>query len=267
MNIYKFELSSLKKSILIWGLSVPGFLLFYMAFFPAMAASGGAFTEIMSGMDERFLRAFGIVPELPIGEILGYFNLTIGLVLLPVAIQASNYGFSILSVEERELTADFLFSKPISRTKIIVSKFLAALTSLLIIDVLLVATSILALSFFKGDEIVELRNVIILLLSVPLFQLTFMSIGMVISVSIKKVSSVLSFSMGLGFGMFILSSLGGVISSGYLLYFTPFKHFDPSYVLINGSWNWGLMVISLTVMVGALIASYFLYLKRNIASL
>jgi len=190
-----------------------------------------------------------------------------GMVLLPLAIQASNYGFSILSVEERELTADFLLSKPISRTKIIVSKFLAALTSLLIIDILLAASTIIAINAFKGDEVVELRNVIILLLSVPLFQLTFMSIGMVISVSIKKVSSVLNFSMGLGFGMFIISSLGGVISSGYLFYLTPFKHFDTAYVLINGSWNWSLLAISVSVMVLSLVASYFLYLKRNIASL
>lgn len=267
MNIYKFELSNLKKSILIWGLSVPGFLIFYMAFFPAMASSDGAFMDIMSGMDERFLRAMGIIPELPIGQIMGYFNLTIGFVMLPLAIQASNYGFSILSVEERELTADFLFSKPISRSKILISKFLAALTSLLIIDLIVSATTFLSFALFKGSELVQYNKIIVLLLSLPLFQLTFMSIGMVISVSVKKVSSVLSFSMGLGFGMFIISSLGGAISSGFLLYLTPFKHFDSSYVLMNGSWNWGLLIISLLAMIGSLVASYFLYLKRNIASL
>ena len=173
----------------------------------------------------------------------------------------------MLSIEERELTADFLLSKPISRTKIFVSKILASLTSLLIIDLLLVASTFIALNAFKGDAIVEYRNVILVLLSLPLFQLTFMSIGMVISVSIKKVSSVLSFSMALGFGTFIISSLGGAISSSYLIYLTPFKHFDSSYVLINGSWNWSLLIISLSVMILSFVASYFLYLKRNIASL
>ena len=70
MNIYKFELSRLKKSILVWGLSVPGFLILYMAFFPAMAASGDAFNDLMMNMDPKFLAAFGIIPELPVGEIL-----------------------------------------------------------------------------------------------------------------------------------------------------------------------------------------------------
>jgi ABC-2 type transport system permease protein len=267
MNIYKFELSRLKRSILIWGLSVPGFLIFYLAFFPAIQGSENAFSSMMESMDPRFLQAFGIIPELPIGEILGYFNLTIGLILIPLAIQASNYGFHILSVEERELTADFLFTKPISRTKIILSKFLAALTSLLIVDIVLAILAIVSIQAFKGDEIVEIRNVIVLLLSVPFFQLTFMSIGMLISVSIKKVTSVLSFSMGLGFGLFIVDSFGSILSSELFSYLTPYSHFDSAYVLINGSWNWSLIWISLALMVCSLIASYFLYLKRNIASL
>ncbi|XMB72911.1 ABC transporter permease subunit [Mycoplasmatota bacterium WC30] len=267
MNVYKFELSRLKKSILVWGLSVPGFLLFYLAFFPAMASSGDAFSDLMMTMDPKFLAAFGIIPELPVSEILGYYNLTIGLILIPLAIQASNYGFHILSVEERELTADFLFTKPISRKKIITSKFLAALTSLLIVDLVLTVFTVIAISSFKGDQVVALRNVFILMLSIPLFQLTFMSIGMVISVSIKKVSSVLSFSMGLGFGMFVLSSFGSILSSESIKYLTPYSHFNSAYVLINGSWNWELLWISLTVMVLSLVASYFLYLKRNIASL
>ncbi len=267
MNVYKFELKRLKKSILVWGLSVPGFLLFYLAFFPAMTSSGDAFSDLMQSMDPKFLAAFGIIPELPIGEILGYFNLTIGLILVPLAIQASNYGFHILSVEERELTADFLFTKPISRTKIIVSKFLSALTSLIIVDLILTAFTVIALTAFKGDEVVELKNVLILLLSVPFFQLTFMSIGMVISVSVKKVSSVLSYSMALAFGTYVVSSFGSILSSDAIKYITPFSHFDSAYVLINGHWHWGLIWISFTIMIVSLIASYFLYLKRNIASL
>lgn len=267
MNIYKFEVSRLKKSILIWTLSVPGFLIFYMAFFPAISGSADAFNSMMDSMDPKFLAAFGIIPELPIGEIMGYYNLTMGLILIPLAIQASNYGFHILSVEERELTADFLFTKPISRRKIIISKFFAALTSLLIVDIALTVLSIFALIAFKGDEVVEFRNVIILLLSLPLFQLTFMSIGMVISVSIKKVASVLSFSMALGFGLYVVNSFGSILSSGLFSYITPYSHFDTAYVLINGHWNWSLIWISLTVMACSFVATYFLYLKRNIASL
>ncbi|MCK5731422.1 MAG: ABC transporter permease subunit [Tenericutes bacterium] len=265
MNIYNFELKRLIKSILIWGISISGFLVFYLAFFPSISST--SFADLFNDMDPKFLAAFGMIPELPIDEIFGYYNLTMGMILIPIAIQASNYGFHILSVEERELTADFLFTKPISRSKIIFSKFFAALTSLLIVDLFVVAATFISITSFKGTEVVEYNNVVILLLSLPFFQLTFISIGMVISVSIKKVSSVLSFSMGLAFGLYIINSFGSVLSSENLRYITPYAHFNPAYPLINGSWDWSLIWISLVVMVCSLIASYFLYLRRNIASL
>ena len=47
-----------------------------------------------------------------------------------IALQAANYGYSLVSVEERELTADFLLSKPVGRVQILTSKLLAALRDL-----------------------------------------------------------------------------------------------------------------------------------------
>ncbi|MBI9010194.1 MAG: ABC transporter permease subunit [Tenericutes bacterium] len=267
MNIYKFELSRLLRSMLIWGLAVPGFLIFYMAFFPALQGVDNAFSSVIDTMDPKFLAAFGMIPELPIGEIMGYFNLTIGLIMIPLAIQASNYGFHILSVEERELTADFLFTKPISRTKIIVSKFLAALTSLLFVDIIITILSVVSIQLFKGTDSVNIGNVMVLMLSLPFFQLTFMSIGLVISVSIKKVTSVLSFSMALGFGLFVVNSFGSILSSELFTYLTPYSHFNTAYILINGHWDWSIVWISFTIMICSFAATYFLYLKRNIASL
>jgi ABC-2 type transport system permease protein len=109
--------------------------------------------------------------------------------------------------------------------------------------------------------------VIVLLLSIPFFQLTFMGIGLVISVSIRKVSSVLSFSMALGFGLFVVNSFGSILSSELFSYISPYSHFDTAYILVNGHWNWSLVWISLTIMLCSFVATYFLYLKRNIASL
>ena len=52
-----------------------------------------------------------------------------------------NYGFGLVSIEESELTADFLLSKPVSRAQVLTSKLLAALTSLIITDLVVWVTS------------------------------------------------------------------------------------------------------------------------------
>lgn len=267
MNIYKFELSMLKKSILLWTLFVPLGLLFYMSFFPMVARDTSAFEQIMNDFPPEFMAFFGMTPELPTFSLLGYFGLTFGMIQIPVAIQASNYGFHILSVEERELTADFLLSKPVTRGQILVSKCLAVFTSMMFLNAAIWVSSLLIITIIKQDDYVNFTNINIVLSSTVFFQLVFFGIGMMISVIIKKVSSVLSFSMALGFGLYILSSLGTMLSSNFLKVLSPYSHFNPTYILIKGHYNWSLAMISFAIIVITIPLGYFFYNKRNIPSL
>ena len=267
MNIYLFELKMYKNSIIIWSLAISFWIIFYMAFYPMIATDSAAFDQIMADFPPEFLAIMGMNSELPMSSILGYFGLTFSMAQIPIAIQAANYGFHTLSVEEREMTADFLLSKPVTRSKVIISKFLAAFTSLAIINVFVWISSIISLYAFKGDQSFALRNVIVLLSTVVFFQLFFLSVGMVVSVSLRKISSVLSYSMALGFGLYILNSLKSLFSSDIFGYISPYSHFNPSYILLEGYYHPVFTIISLSIIVISLLMSYFLYLRRNIHSL
>ncbi len=267
MNIFKFEFKMLRKSIFIWGLFVPFGLVLYMSFYPWIAADTEAFESIMANFPDEFLSFFGMSAELPLFSLLGYFGLTFGMIQIPLAIQASNYGFHILSVEERELTADFLLSKPVTRGKILISKCLAAFASLTIVNLLVWVASLIILFIVKGDETVNFTNVNLVLSTTVFFQLAFFGMGVLISVLVKKVTSVLSFSMALGFGMYIVSSFGSILSSKLFNIISPYSHFSPTYILINGKYEWSLAIISFIIILVTLPLSYFLYQKRNIASL
>jgi len=265
MNIYKFELGMLKKSILIWALAIPAFFLFYVSFFPMM--SGEGMDSLFDQFPEEFMSFFGINPDLPMSNILGYVALTYGMIQIPMAIQASNYGFHMLSVEERELTADFLLTKPISRTQIMISKFLASMTSLTIVNIAVSFSTVLGTMLFRGDQTVNWSAVLVLLSSNVFFQLFFVSVGMFVSTIAKKIPSVLSLSMGFGIGLYVLSSLGTMLESTLFMVMTPYSHFSPSYILAEGSYNWSLVWISFAVIILSFGGSYFFYLRRNIASL
>lgn len=267
MNIYKFELSMLKKSILIWSLAVPLGLAFYMLFYPTIATDTGALDDLMNSFPEEFLAAFGMNAELPVSSLLGYFSLTVSMIYIPIAIQASNYGFHMLSVEEREFTADFLLTKPVKRSKIFLSKVFAALTALIITNLFMWIITISTLYLVKGNNPLEIDKVLIVLSSFGFIQLFFFSLSLLISVSIKKVSSVLSFSMGLSFGLYILSALGSVLSFNIFKLLSPYAHFDPNYILINTNHQWNLVLITIAVIIISIPVSYILYAKRNISSL
>jgi len=265
MNVYKFELGMLKKSIIIWGLAIPAFYLFYTSFFPMLEGQG--MDVIFEQFPDEFMAFFGMNADLPVSSILGYIALTYGMIQIPMAIQASNYGFHILSVEEREFTADFLLTKPIAIKQILILKFLVVMISLVIVDIAIAFATILGALLFSKNQVVNWEFLSILLSTNIFFQLFFISVGMFISTIIKKVPSVLSLSMGLGIGLYVLSSLGYMLSSRLFHIITPFSHFSPTYILTEGSYDWSLVWISFIVIIVSLTGTYFFYQRRNIASL
>jgi len=267
MNIYKFELKMLIKSIIIWGSSISFGLLLYMAFFPLIMVDNDAMLDLLSSYPEEFLAFFGMNADLSFTSIMGYFGVTISFIYIPLAIQASLYGVSILSVEEREYTADFLLTKPISRKQIFMSKFLAAFTALTIINVLVWIFSFVSLLSFNGGMTIDYAGAIILLSSIVLLQLFFLTVGLLISVLVRKVTSVIGYSMGLGFGLYILSSFGKMLSIGFIQALTPYTHFDPVTILVDRTYNWGYFLINIIVIIISFSLGYFLYQKRNIKAL
>jgi len=96
------------------------------------------------------------------------------------------------------------------------------------------------------------------------FQLFFLSVGLVISLLVKRIRSVTPYAMALGFGMYVLSVFGDLLGESTLEMLTPFKHFEPNYILQNGAWDLPLVLISLVVIVISLVGSYLLYTRRDI---
>jgi len=226
-----------------------------------------AMLQVMANFPEEFLAFFGMSSELSFTSLMGYYGLTMSFIFIPLGIQASLYGVSILSVEEREYTADFLLTKPISRKSIFMAKYGAAITALIIINIAIWITSIIALLLFNSGMDIDYSGTIVLCSSLIFVQLFFFNLALLISVSVKKVTSVIGYAMGLGFGLFILSSFAKMLSIDILKYATPYTHFDPVDILVNKNYNWSYFAVNIVVIVVSFTLAYFLYQKRNIKAL
>ena len=219
----------------------------------------------MASFPKELLIAFGMA-EMDWTTLLGFYALLFVFLQICLAIQAANYGFSLVSIEETEWTADFLLSKPVSRTRIITAKLLAALTALGFTQALIWGFSFLAAGLYNYGQTYNAGTLALLLLSMIPFQLFFLSVGMLISLLVKRIRSVTPFSMGLVFGLYILNAFGGMIGEKSLEVISPFQHFAPSFIIKHAAWDWTLVWISLVIIVIAFPASYILYLRRNIPS-
>lgn len=263
MNIYLHELKMKTGSILTWSISIAALVILFSSIFSSLALDMESFNQIMANYPPELLAAFGW-DNMDFGSVLGFFSFTMSIVHLMIAIQAANYGFSLVSIEERELTADFLLAKPIGRSRILTAKLLAALTALLVTNVFFWISSYIAVNAYADGRSYDNAILVKLLLSVAVLQLFFLAVGMVISLMVKKVPSVVSMSMASVFGLYILAAFGGSLGEDKFDYLTPFKHFEATRIVATGEYDMPKVMITVTVILISVIASYVLYQRRNI---
>ena len=266
MNIYKFEVKKLWFSTFFWSIGIVGSMLLFIAFFPTMAADPDTMTVIMQNFPEEFLNFFGLNSDLPFNSILGYYAMTMQFVGAAIAIHAAYLGLSIISIEERELTADFLLTRPISRHQIYLSKVLSSITHMLILWAVIFANTLISVTLFSAGQSIDYSALVIYSLSIFLFQLSFLSIGIIISLVFPKFDNVITFSIAVGFGFFIISSMGEMLSMEWTKYLTPFGHYNPNMLLVDG-FSVLLTVINLVITIACFYGSYVLYKRRNIHSI
>jgi len=263
MNIYKHELKMKVNSVIIWSVAIAAFIFLYMSFFGSFAADAELLNETLAGMPEEFLMAFGM-NDVDMSTVLGFFGLVFTIVQICIAIQAANYGFGLVSVEEADMIADFLLAKPVSRPKILTGKLLAALTGLTMTNVVVWVATFVAINMFREGRPYDEGALILLLASVALFQLVFLTVGVLISLLMKRVRSVTPYTMALVFGMYVLNAFGGLLGEETIELITPFKHFDPNYILGNAAYDLPLMLLSVVFILISVVGSYRLYARRNI---
>lgn len=266
MNIFKFELKMNLKSTITWSISVFLIIFAFLALYPAFGIDASYIETMMKSFPKEFLQAFGL-GNMNIAQPLGFLGFGFFFVQICLGIQAANYGFSLVSVEERELTADFLLTKPITRINILTGKLLAAITCIVITNAFAWISSFLFLSIYNNGNSYDTNALMLMLIGLLLLQLFFLCVPLAVSLLLRKIKSVLSFSMAFVFGFYVLSAFGGAISDDKISYFTPFKHFEPSYIIENVSLDMPKASISLVLIIISVVVSYILYKRRNIHSI
>lgn len=265
-NIFRHEFKMHLRSVITWSVAVAALIFVYVSLFSSFAEQAELLNEMMANFPKELLTAFGLT-GVDLSTVLGYYGFVFLFVQVCLAIQAANYGFSLVSVEEREWTADFLLAKPVRRTQILTSKLLAALCGLIITNAVVWISSFGFINLFKGDRTYQTKPLLLLLLSLVVFQLFFLGVGLVISLLVKRVRSVTPYSMALGFGMYVLSVFGDLLGESVLEKITPFKHFNPHYIIQHEAYDWPLVLVSVAVILISLVGSYVLYVRRDIPAI
>jgi len=262
-TIFKQEFGMHLRSVITWSVAIVAIMLLYFSIYPSFARDAELLSKMMTRFPKELLNAFGL-SGVDLSTLLGYFSFVYLYVQIMLAIQAANYGVGLVSIEEREWTADFLLTRPVARHQIMTSKLLAALTSMVITQAVVWISTFGCLIAFKGDKTFQADILILLLLGLIVFQLFFLTVGLVISLLVRRVRSVTPYALALGLGLYVLSAFGDMLGESKFELLTPFKHFNPHYVVQHGAYDLPLVMISVAAIVISVVASYWLYLRRDI---
>lgn len=263
MNIYLYELKSLRKSTVIWICALIGMAALYLSIYPSMASDAEDFKELLGSYPASFQAMLGINLDI-ITSILGFYSMIFSFVVLCGAIQAMNLGVSILSKESRERTADFLLVKPVSRTTIVTAKIAAGFTMIVITNIVFCIGSTVLANLVKTEDF-DLKIYFMINLTLFFIQIIFMALGLVVSVFFKKIKNILPISLGTVFGLYLIGALIAADkndSAARIL--SPFKYFDISDIINTKQYETNYLILSAAIVLVSIIVTYVVFRKKDI---
>lgn len=263
MNIFKFELKSALKNSIIWLVVLLGLnLIFMKVMYPLYIDGAKDIEKVLANFPPEFTEAFG----LNIKEIFqygGFYSFCSNYILLCGAIMAVYLGVYTFAREKKAKTMDFLFTKPISREKIFISKLLANVCILIITNIVFIIS---AYFIYKssGDTTTTVEKTLLATSGLFFTQLVFLSLGIIFAIFTKKIRSVAGVAMAIGFIGFIITAVVNIIGEEILNYIAPMKYFAPNYAFSNGFFEIKYVITAIVVIFISIGTSFFKYKNSDI---
>lgn len=262
MTIYIKELRQSIKSLLIWTCSIGFMILICILIFPEMKNEMDSMNNIFSNMG-GFTAAFGM-DKLKFGELMGFYGIEIGNILgIGGGFFAALLGVSALAKEERERTAEFLLTHPVSRASVISQKLLSVITQIVIMNCFVVIISLIS-SKIIGEEL-QIKEFILLHIAYLILQLEISCICFGISAFIRRGS--IGVGLGLALALYFMNIVCNISEQAkFLKYITPYAYAEASNVISTSKLEINLIMPGVLFSMLGVIAAYIKYIKKDIAA-
>jgi ABC-2 type transport system permease protein len=250
------------KSLLIWSGVMALLVLVGTAKFsayynnPEMLKILDSFPKAM--IEAMSLKAFNLT------TLSGFFGIMFLYYALLGGIAAAMWGSDMISKEERDKTVEFSLVLPVSRSRVITAKALAALVSCVFFTLVTWGSSLVACQSYGPDKAfydylaLEMQAMFVI-------ELIFLAVGLLLGCTMKQYKLSGSTAVWIILTTYFLSIAAGLQKDlDFLKYFTPFKYFDAAALFQNGKMDGGYLLLSAAIIVVCVAASYWFYNKRDL---
>lgn len=260
MTLLKHELRQGRTALSIWTAAI-GFLLTVCVFiFPEMKGEMENLGDVFGSMGS-FSDAFGM-DQLNFGTLVGFYAIECGNVLgLGGAFYAAICAAGILSKEEKDGTAEFLLTHPISRRTVLMQKLAAIVIQITVMNMVVYLLSIGSMVLI--GEAVPWKEVNLMHLAYYCLQLELGGICFGVSAFLRKGS------LGVGLGIAVMLYFANLISNMAevaegLRYITPFAYCDGADIVTKGNLDLLLLGIGFLFTAVGIGSAFWKYCRKDI---
>jgi len=265
MNVYFREIKSHWKGFLGWSAAIAFTIVSGMVKFQGYNTASGksSIGELLKTFPKPILAIFGM-SGLDVTKMIGYVGIMYLYIVLIAAIYAALAGAEIISKEELDKTSEFLYPKPVSRSRVLTEKILAAATYQLLFFVVAVITNIWIVDYYNsGDSLTP--QVMTLMWGVLLFQLVSFSFGVFFAGIFKNPKLPTAAVTTVVVSSYLLSVFIDINASlDFLKPLTPFQYFGAPKIIAESQLDpiYVVMVLAISALLFAL--TYYFYNNRDL---
>jgi ABC-2 type transport system permease protein len=262
MNILMRELRTNLRSLLIWGVIVILFVMIGISKFSAYYGNP-EMLAILSKMPPELLSAFNM-QAFNLTTISGFLGVMFSYFALLLCIAAAMWGSDIIAKEERDKTVEFSLTLPVTRSRLVTAKTLAALANCIGLLLITWGVSLVAAAQYQPDSGFY-SFLSLCMLALFIMQLVFLAVGIFLGCAMKQYRRANSVAVSLLLGTFFLSVISGLNKDlEFLKYFSPFRYFDAAVLLRESRLDIGFVALSLAIVLVSMVGAYLTYARRDL---
>lgn len=261
MIIFRYEFRQLRQSVILWALSLGG-LIFLMTPVYIDMLRGAGMASVVDIANQGYFEAMGTSLEI-LSTPLGAYSFLTSFVLFACAVNGMNMGLSTITKEYRNAAADFLMTKPHSRSKIYVSKLLAGALASLVIGLAYLAGSWAGMEAGAKGEYVFLPMVLIAFSTIFVHWIFLVS-GMLLGVISPRIRTPISISAGTAFLSYVTASFSFKMGYTILGLISPFTYFKGADIITHHGLSTFHMIVFLAAMAVLITAGHQIFCKKDV---
>jgi len=263
MNLIRKELKENFRSVLIWVSIISILIIMIILLHPVAIEKMDMMNEMIEQFPKELLKAFNIDANTTFQNILNFFFYEFQFILVAGVIFAGALATNIIAKEENDKTIQFLYSKPISRSDILLSKLSVVLLYLLIFNIIIFSITSVTMHIVSNQDI---NNLLLLNIFVGqmMIQITFSFIGILIATSLKKVKAATAITNGIIITTFILGIISKIADKiSILSYISPMNYLLNDNFMKIGHVEVKYIIIMLVIVMLSAIISMTTYVKKD----